>query len=271
MNALRCPLCCESLAENHQGLVCANRHQFDRAKEGYFNLLPVQFKHSREPGDAKAQLRARRLFLAADCFAPLKLALQEAVPKSTQTLLDIGCGEGYFTRALAERLPAAEIYGLDIAKEGVRMAAKAAIPSPAMGQSCYLVASAFAAPLKDQSMDVITRIYAPSDDAELQRLLKPQGLLIIVTPGNEHLGRLRSTIYQQVRPHPTPLAPPGFQDYSHLEISGSLVLPAGDLTQALLTMTPFAWRMPEQLARAYVEKGLEDSYHFHLSCYKRLL
>jgi 23S rRNA (guanine745-N1)-methyltransferase len=270
MNALRCPLCCESLSENHQGLVCVNRHQFDRAKEGYFNLLPVQFKHSREPGDAKAQLRARRLFLEAGCYSPLKSALQDLVPRSTGSLLDLGCGEGYFTRAMAECLLDANLYGVDIAKEGIRMAAKAASGQGARGESVYMVASAFAVPLVDQSMDVITRIYAPSDDAELHRLLRPDGLLVIVTPGNQHLHNLRSAIYEQVRPHPLPQAPAGFVSHAQSEMSGSLNLSAGELTQALLTMTPFAWRMSAELASAVVVRGLEDTYHFYISCYKRV-
>ena len=69
MKALICPLCAESLIPNPQGLACSHRHQFDRAKEGYFHLLPVQYKHSKEPGDAKEQLQARRCFLQEETHA----------------------------------------------------------------------------------------------------------------------------------------------------------------------------------------------------------
>ena len=79
MKELICPLCSLSLVGNSQGLACNNRHQFDRAKEGYFNLLPVHHKNSREPGDAKEQLMARRAFLSAGYFLPLVDALKENI------------------------------------------------------------------------------------------------------------------------------------------------------------------------------------------------
>src|SRR5690554_1311272 len=186
-----CPLCRQPLATTTQGVACSNRHNFDRAKEGYLNLLPVQQKNSREPGDAKAQLRARRDFLTAGYFAPLTDQLCRLIPQDTQTLLDIGCGEGYFTHALQQHLStSADVYGIDIAREGVKLAAK-------KYQGSYAVASSFALPLADQSMQVITRIYAPDCDAELQRVLAPQGRVIIVAPAARHLLGLRQLIYHQ--------------------------------------------------------------------------
>ena len=124
MKALICPLCALPLSENPQGLACSNRHQFDRAKEGYFNLLPVHYKNSREPGDAKQQLIARREFLTAGYFLPLADALKKIISSDVGTLLDIGCGEGYFTRLLHEHCASADVYGLDISKAGIRLAAK---------------------------------------------------------------------------------------------------------------------------------------------------
>src|SRR5690606_37217402 len=191
-----CPLCHQSLSLNAQGLTCANRHHFDRAREGYFNLLPAHHKNSREPGDAKQQLLARRQFLTAGFFAPLIPVLYSLIPVSTRTLLDIGCGEGYFTEALRQQMATPDfVYGIDIAKTGVKLAANS-YPGN------YAVASSFALPLADHSMDVITRIYAPSNDAELHRVLSPKGRVIIVTPGDQHLLGLRKLIYAQVRPHP---------------------------------------------------------------------
>ncbi len=207
MKDLRCPLCKLPLNLNSQGLACDNRHQFDRAKEGYFNLLPVHHKNSREPGDAKQQLQARREFLRAGFFEPLKQRLQMLIPKETKALLDIGCGEGYFTCGLAEVLPLAQIYGVDIAKAGVRLAAKSATDS----RSClFAVASSFDLPFADQTMDVITRIYAPSKDEELWRVIKRSGHLVIVAPAENHLLALRKRIYRQVRPHEAPPTPRGF-------------------------------------------------------------
>lgn len=264
MNCLRCPLCHELLVENIQGLACANFHQFDRAREGYFHLLPVQNKNSRDPGDGKLQLQARRHFLRAEFFAPLKHKLQSLLPENTSCLLDIGCGEGYFTAAFAEVLPNAEIYGLDISKVGIQLAAKAALEKKLI----YTVASSVDLPFADASMDVITRIYAPSKEEELRRVLKPNGLLVIVTPGERHLLNLRQQIYAQVRPHPTPQVPQGFVVVAEHNVQSELCLPAGEFADALLTMTPFAWRMTAALREQIIAEGLSDTLHFTVSLYQ---
>jgi len=266
MNELRCPLCHLPLLHNTQGLACTNRHQFDRAKEGYFNLLPVQNKHSREPGDAKEQLQARRQFLQAGFFDPLKKRLQELLPAATKTLLDIGCGEGYFTAGLSDALPQAQVYGIDIAKAGVRMAAKRVKDKTNL---TYCVASSFDLPFTDESIDVITRIYAPSKDAELWRVMKPGGYLVIVTPGENHLFSLRSRIYKEVRPHPQPITPQGFTIVSHYRLEGYLQVENQEMCAALLAMTPFAWRLAPDLRETILASELQDSLDFTLSVYSR--
>ncbi len=267
MKDLRCPLCRHPLLQNSQGLACVNRHQFDRAKEGYFNLLPVQNKHSREPGDAKEQLQARRQFLQAGFFAPLKERLQTLLPATTSTLLDIGCGEGYFTTGFYEVLPTAQVYGIDIAKAGVRLAARTAKDRAGL---LYSVASSFDLPFADESMDVITRIYAPSKDAELWRVIKPGGTLVIVTPGENHLVGLRSRIYKEVRPHPLPVAPEGFALQMHHRVEGELRVIERELCAALLAMTPFAWRLAPELQETILAGELRDRMDFMISFYNKM-
>ena len=58
-----CPLCHQPLTQANNSFVCPGRHQFDVAKEGYVNLLPVQHKRSRDPGDSAEMMQARRAFL----------------------------------------------------------------------------------------------------------------------------------------------------------------------------------------------------------------
>jgi 23S rRNA (guanine745-N1)-methyltransferase len=265
MKDLRCPLCKLPLQSNPQGLSCDNRHQFDRAKEGYFNLLPVQNKHSREPGDAKAQLQARRQFLQAGFFEPLKNKLQMVIPADTQTLLDIGCGEGYFTRGFAEVKPEAQVYGIDIAKAGVRLAAKSARDKT---RQVFAVASSFDLPFADHSMDVVTRIYAPSKDVELWRVIKPGGLLIIVTPAENHLIKLRERIYREVRKHPLPVTPQGFTAADQQRLTGDLQINDLELSAALLAMTPFAWRLPVEVRSEVIKDGIKDHLDFMISLYR---
>jgi len=264
MNALICPLCSLALLENPHGVACVNKHQFDRAKEGYFNLLPVHHKNSRKPGDAKQQLTARRLFLNAGYFSPLVVELKKIINKKATNVLDIGCGEGYFTRSFHEHCPDAQIYGIDIAKAGIRLAAKGR-----SSREHYAVASSHLIPIADESMDVITRIYAPSKDEELHRTLKPGGKLIIVTPGERHLLGLRKKIYESINPHPKPVVPNGFNELEQSSISFSLDIPPGELTAALLKMTPFSWKLKPALMDASVGQGLIDMAEFQVSVYQR--
>lgn len=270
MNAFVCPLCRLPLNVNPQGLTCEHRHQFDRAKEGYYNLLPVHFKHSREPGDAKEQLQARQQFLQAGFFASLQQRLQDVVPADANNILDIGCGEGYFTQALAQVVPQAQVYGIDIAKIGVRLAAKAAQGAKLTERLHYAVASSADLPIADGSMDLVTRVYAPSKDAELYRVMSAKGLLVIVTPGAQHLLGLRQRIYREVRAHQSPPIPEGFALVAQEQVRAELRLDAPEMCAALLEMTPFAWRMSPELKAEMQQSPFEDTLDFVLTIYNKI-
>ena len=97
-----CPLCHAPLTRSGNSYLCPQRHQFDRAKEGYVNLLPVQHKRSRDPGDSAEMMQARRAFLDAGHYQPLRDAVSAKLRAiKPEQLLDIGCGEGYYTHAFA--------------------------------------------------------------------------------------------------------------------------------------------------------------------------
>lgn len=126
MTLFRCPLCGGSLSEVPAGLRCPRGHCFDRAKEGYVNLLPVGQKHSKAPGDDKAMVAARRAFLDGGWYAPLRQALKALAVEVTgpaPAVLDAGCGEGYYTSGVREALLAAgrepRVAGVDISKFSV--------------------------------------------------------------------------------------------------------------------------------------------------------
>lgn len=266
MRILRCPLCQSSFQQNAQGLVCANQHQFDRSKEGYFNLLPVQNKNSLTPGDTKEQLKARREFLQSGFFDPLKSKILPLMDSSSHSVLDLGCGEGYFTRALATHLPDAEVYGVDIAKAGIAMAAKAGKSFP---NAIHIVASNFDLPLQDQSMDVILRVLAPSKDSELQRVLKPAGKLLIVIPGEQHLIELRKKIYPEIRPLQSLPEIEGFGLKEITSVQFSLGFNQLCQVQSLLEMTPFAWKLNKQRSDLILSDPLTDSADFLIGVYKK--
>jgi 23S rRNA (guanine745-N1)-methyltransferase len=229
--------------------------------------LPVQHKNSLTPGDAKEQLKARREFLQAGFFDPLKLQLLSLIDPSTKTLLDLGCGEGYFTRGIASELPTTEIYAVDIAKAGISMAAKSA---KALHNITHLVASNFDLPLQDQSMDVILRILAPSKDSELQRVLKPGGKLLVVIPGEQHLINLRKKIYSEVRPlQPLPEIE-GFILKEETSIKFAIELTDSNQMQSLLEMTPFAWKLNQQKKDLIFSGYLSDQAEFLIGQYRRV-
>jgi 23S rRNA (guanine745-N1)-methyltransferase len=179
---LICPLCHLLLNPGDSGLTCANRHSFDRARQGYYNLLPVQFKNSREPGDNPAMVEARRRFLDGGHYAPLAKRLAElAANYQPETWLDIGCGEGYYTQQIAEALPAAEGYALDISREAVKQACRR------NKQVTWLVASMARVPLADASCDLLASVFSPLDWQEAVRLLAPGGGLLRMGPTRQHL------------------------------------------------------------------------------------
>lgn len=119
----QCPLCQQPLTFDHRAWRCENQHQFDQAKEGYVNLLPVHHKRSKQPGDSADMMQARRHFLDAGHYQPLRQRvgdwLMQLLPEHPVSVLDIGCGEGYYTHYVASRLQArglAQVHGLDVAK-----------------------------------------------------------------------------------------------------------------------------------------------------------
>lgn len=186
MSVLMCPVCAQALTPRDRTYICASGHAFDLAKEGYLNLLLPTQRRSRHPGDAPELCRARRAFLSAGYYAPLRAFMAERVQGGT--VLDACCGEGYYTSAYPER--GCETYGFDIAKDMVRLAAKAD------KRSFYFVAGLHSIPAKSESVDTLTHLFAPFADAEFARVLKPGGTLLTVQPGEMHLWQLKQTLYE---------------------------------------------------------------------------
>lgn len=249
--SLICPLCHQPLLLQATSYRCDAGHQFDQAKEGYVNLLPVQHKGSRQPGDSPEMLMARREFLDAGYYQPLsdRLAswLAQLLPGASAQLLDIGCGEGYYTASMASALPSAQVYGLDVAKAAIRMAAKRYRPVR------FCVASSQRLPFADASLDAIVRIYAPCNENELSRVIKTGGYLLTVTPGPHHLQQFKALIYREVQLHVAEeKVYPGFHQVEQQHLNYNMTL-SGKAATTLLQMTPFAWRAREEVWQALAE------------------
>ena len=98
-----CPVCGAALEPQGAAWRCVQGHCFDVARQGYVNLLTVTQKHSRHPGDTREMVAARRAFLDAGWYAPIAGALADLVRRfcpEAASVLDAGCGEGYYLSQL---------------------------------------------------------------------------------------------------------------------------------------------------------------------------
>ncbi len=185
--ALICPLCRDALVPAEKFHRCARGHSFDRAKEGYLSLL-----HGRQKGDgrgdSRAMVQARDRVHRAGIFAPLVTALA-ALPFETppRTVVELGCGEGYFLGHMVRSHGITTSYGLDLSVDAVKLAAKA------LKQSLILRADLLAGlPFADSSMDLVQSIFAPRPLAEIKRVLRPGGHALFVYPETDHWQELRA-------------------------------------------------------------------------------
>lgn len=183
---LICPVCGKALLAENKTMRCENNHSFDVAKEGYVNLLRSG-KNGDLIGDDKTSARCRRDFLNKGYYASLKNALVSLFSNSSGALLDICCGEGYYTSALGENA-SLSVYGFDISREMVRLAAK-------RGNGTYFVANMASIPVKSESFDFAVHLFAPFNEKEFARVLKSGGRLYTVIPGREHLYGLKEMVY----------------------------------------------------------------------------
>lgn len=262
----RCPVCRAPLQREDRAWRCAQNHSFDIARQGYVNLLLVQQKHSPEPGDSAESLRARRDFLDAGHYAPLRAAVLDLLrPLHAASLLDIGCGEGYYTAAMSEVADA--LAGLDIARPALQLAAKRS-PRP-----LWLVGTGAALPFDDATLDVVTGLFIPLHVAEMARVLKPGGHALIVTPAAAHLHAMREALFDRVEPHvPDKFLDtlrPGFELVQRAECRFPLALDGTALRQ-LLQMTPYVWKArPERRAALEASDGLNTEAAFALLLFRR--
>ncbi len=290
--ALICPLDSTPLQRAGASWHCASGHTFDIARDGYIHLLPVQNKRSRDPGDSKEMVAARRRFLGAGCYQPIAAAVSRAVlrgtirnsvhhaqsdtpPEAELRCLDAGCGEGYYLRELAAAnvdidslsTKSLALIGLDISKWAVLSAAKQD------KRMCWVVGSNANLPVESHSLDCVLCMFGFPVYPEFARVLKPGGLLIQLDAGPEHLRALREIIYPRLKEErPRDDTPPaGFTLESCEEQQHAVNLDSQALIADLLCMTPHLYRTsPEGRARAAALTQLTLGAHVVLRTYRRL-
>ncbi|MCL6270954.1 methyltransferase domain-containing protein [Sansalvadorimonas sp. 2012CJ34-2] len=243
---LRCPVCRRPLQPHDKGARCESGHSFDRARQGYLNLLPVQKKRSANPGDNPEMVQARNRFLDTGCYQEPANALKQAArelahPSEKAVFIDAGCGEGYYTEQLAKAFPLADMTGFDISKSAVQACCRR------IKSIQWLVASVADIPLADNSADIIVSVFSRIDWAEFGRVLSPGGHALILGPGPDHLLELRQQIYDEVRPYQedkllTQL-PDEFELVRREPVSDTIQLEGSQTIQDLLAMTPHYWHI----------------------------
>lgn len=241
---LCCPICGAVMTAVEGLLRCCNGHSFDRAREGYYNLLAVQHKASKDPGDSKEMVAARRRILDAGLYAPIAARTCETIAQLSdcRSILDAGCGEGYYLDAVARANPDAACAGIDISKWAVRAAAKR------NRDVFWAVASNRHLPFARASVDLLLSMFGfPLWDA-FAAVQPAHGRVLLVDPGPDHLIEMRSIIYPVVKttepPSPDAALRAGYCLVDEQRLRFKAELTSASEIADLLTMTPHDHRAP---------------------------
>ena len=240
MNILKCPVCAGNMNQQEKILRCENNHCFDIAKEGYVNLLSAR-KSGDTTGDNKAMASSRRDFLNKGYYEPLAQAVCDCLAHYSDdggSVLDICCGEGYYTAYCAERLQR-DFYGFDLSKNMV-------------------VQAAF-------------HLFAPFHVPEFRRILSDGGVIMTAIPGKHHLFGLKQALYDA--PYYNDEKEPdadGLEVVERVRVRSEITLGSQPDINALFQMTPYYYHTPtEGMNRLQTFETLTTPIEFVLVIYKK--
>lgn len=243
--AFACPICQENLTLVESSLKCSNRHSFDLAKFGYVNLAP-QIKQSANYD--KENFQNRQQILEAGFYQAILEGVSDllATKPSAKTVLDIGCGEGFYSRKLQESHSDKTFYAFDISKDSIQIAAK----SEANWAVNWFVGDLARLPIKDASMDILLDIFSPANYGEFRRALSKDGILIKVIPTENHLKEIRQTVQDQLtkKDYSNQDIKDHFQEHFSIQASQIASLTKSitvEQRQALLSMTPLLFHVDQ--------------------------
>ena len=237
-NIIICPVCKERLYRKEKALCCSSGHSFDVAKEGYVNLLTGNKKSGSLTGDNKTMALCRHAFLEKGYYSCLKDALQNEFGDIKGNVLDICCGEGYYTDALSGS--SKTVYAFDLSKEMVKLAAK-------RKNSSAFVANIASIPLESGSVNGAIHLFAPFHDREFSRIMSKDGVLFTVVPGKNHLMGMKQVLYE--KPYENDEAPPlcdSFEITDKIKVSNTVTVSGSGNISAMLDMTPYSVHSPKE-------------------------
>ena len=262
-----CPVCHCELTQFDKSLKCEHNHSFDLAKKGYANLLLSHQMSSKQPGDNKEMIQARTQFLEKGYYEPLiKRITQILIEQKVEHLLDAGCGEGYYTEYLKQSINF--IDGLDISKEGILQGCR-------RDQSInWCIGSVSALPYLEESFDAVLSVFCRTEEEQFKKVLKQNGLILFVGPGDDHLPNLRAQLYDEVLPYQSDKQEDYFKDSfkmiheEKLDINFTVV--QEDILP-LLSMTPHYWKCTkENKEKLLAMNELKETGNFSIRLFRKL-
>lgn len=244
-----CPVCHQPLGVADRELWCGNGHRFDKAREGFVNLLRPGKSRKAVIGDDAQMVADRRRFLDRGHYRVLSEGIAELVrdlhqESPLQSLLDVGCGEGSFTAAMLDALPADDSpsptrMAFDISRPAMKVTARR-IP-----QALSCVASVIEMPVLHHSVDLLTSIMAPLHETEFGRVARPGGRIVVVSPGDSHLAELRQVLYPHYRPHDEQVAlTESLAVLEQRRFTDTVHVGSAQELHEVWGMTPYRWNTP---------------------------
>ena len=252
---LACPIDGNKLEQRDRQFVCESGHTYDIARQGYVNLLPVQHKRSKQPGDNKAMVLARTQFLDSGLYEAIAdtlsgIIVSQVSDESDICLFDAGCGEGYYFDYLMDQLSEStknnnvSFIGLDISKDAIIQATRR------NKKTSWIVGTNRQPPVIEESVDIILCLFGFISNDAFNKILKPGGRLITVDPGANHLKELREIIYPQVKTtekdDPATVEYAGFSLLESRSLSFEATVSDNEQVNNLLLMTPHFYRASKE-------------------------
>jgi 23S rRNA (guanine745-N1)-methyltransferase len=191
---LACPHCRGPLSLDDRSLVCAHGHRFDVAHHGGVRLDRGRVKHH---GDDRDMVEARRVFFEAGGFRAVTAALAGVTAqRACCWLLDVGAGTGHHAEGILDRTPGGDGVALDVSPHALAAAARRHPRLAAVGADVWT-----GLPIRSHTVDVVLVAFAPRNGAEMRRVLRRDGRLLVLAPAPEHLCELRASIGIDPRKH----------------------------------------------------------------------